>query len=73
LLYNKINLKENDFSIIVEEKYKLKNKIHSIDQFKTKINVRSNDLRKTSFNYRLPLIIKYLMYCLKTMSVKKNF
>ena len=73
LLYNEINLKENDFSIILEEKYKLKNKIYSISQFKTKINVRSNDLRKTSFNYRLPLILKYLMYCLKTVFVKKNF
>jgi|TARA_B110000483_G_C18015689_1_gene472951 glycosyltransferase involved in cell wall biosynthesis len=73
LLYNKIVLKENDFSIIMEEKYKLKDKIYSIRQFKTKIHVRSDDLRKTSFNYRLPLLIKYLMYCLKTIFVKRNF
>ena len=69
----KLFLKENDFSIILEEKFKLKNKIYSIEQFKTKIFVRSSDLRKTSFNYKIPLLIKYLMYCFKTTLVKRKF
>ena len=72
-LYNKVVLKENDFSIILEEKFKLKNKIYSIEQFKTKIFVRSSDLRKTSFNYKVPLLIKYLMYCFKSTLVKRKF
>jgi len=72
-LYENIILKENDFSIIMEEKYKLKNKILSIRQFKTKINVRSKNLRETTFNYSMPLIFKYLKYCVKTSFVNKNF
>ena len=72
-LYKNIKLLENDFSIIVEEKYKLKNKINTIDQFKTKIYLRSKDLRKTTFNYSLSLIFKYLNYCLKAFIIKKRF
>lgn len=72
-LYKNIKLLENDFSIIVEEKYKLKNKINTIDQFKTKIYVRSKDLRKTTFNYSLSLIFKYFNYCLKAFIIKKRF
>lgn len=72
-LYKNTKLLENDFSIIVEEKYKLKNKINTIDQFKTKIYLRSKDLRKTAFNYSFPLIAKYLNYCLKAFIVKKKF
>ncbi len=72
-LYKNIKLLENDFSIIVEEKYKLKNKINTIDQFKTKIYLRSKDLRKTAFNYSFSLIAKYLKYCLKAFIIKKRF
>ena len=72
-LYNNIILKENDFSIIMEEKYKLKSKIQSIAQFKTKIYLRSQDMRKTAFNYSLKLIMKYLIYCLKTSCIKRVF
>lgn len=72
-LYKNIKLLENDFSIIVEEKYKLKNKINTIAQFKTKIHLRSNDLRKTAFNYSLSLIFKYLNYSLKTFIIRKKF
>ncbi len=72
-LYENVILKENDFSIIIEEKYKLKNKISSIAQFKTKIHVRSKNLRETTFNYSIPLIFKYLKYSVKTAFVKKKF
>ena len=72
-LYKNVKLLENDFSIIVEEKYKLKNKINTIAQFKTKIYLRSNDLRKTAFNYSLPLISKYLNYCLKAFMIRRKF
>lgn len=72
-LYKNVILKENDFSIIMEEKYKLKNKIFSLRQFKTKINVRSKNLRKTTFNYSIPLIYKYLKYSVKATFVKKKF
>ena len=72
-LYKNVILKENDFSIIMEEKYKLKNKIFSIRQFKTKIYVRSKNLRKTTFNYSIPLIYKYLKYSVKATFVKKKF
>jgi glycosyltransferase involved in cell wall biosynthesis len=72
-LYKNVILKENDFSIIMEEKYKLKDKIFSIAQFKTKIHVRSKNLRETTFNYSIPLICKYLKYALKAAFVKKKF
>ena len=71
-LYKNNILKENDFSIIMEEKYKLKNKISSIAQFKTKIHVRSKNLRETTFNYSIPLIYKYLKYSVKAAFVKKK-
>jgi hypothetical protein len=72
-LYKNVILKENDFSIIMEEKYKLKNKISSIAQFKTKIHVRSKNLRETTFNYSIPLFHKYLKYSVKAAFVKKIF
>ena len=72
-LYKNIKLIENDFSIIMEEKYKLKNKINTIAQFKTKIYVRSENIRQTAFNYSLFLLIKYLTYCLKAFIKKRKY
>ena len=72
-LYSKIKLEENDFSIIMEEKYKLKKHIKSISEFSTKLKKRSNRMRKSSFNYSLKLISKYLFYCLMSFFVSNHY
>jgi dolichol-phosphate mannosyltransferase len=66
-LYNNIDLRENDFSIIMEEKYKLKNFIYTIAEFSTILGKRGNNLNKSSFEYSIKLIMKYLYYCVLTV------
>jgi len=65
-LYNNIELTENDFSIIMEEKYKLKKNLGTIAEFGTILGKRSDHLNKSSFEYSFKLINKYLFYCVKT-------
>ena len=72
-LYSKIKLEQDDFSIIMEEKYKLKKHIKSVAEFSTKLNKRSNKMRKSSFNYSLKLISKYLFYCLMSFFVANYY
>ena len=72
-LYNKINLRENDFSVIMEEKYKLKKFMSTIAEFSTVLGKRSNNLNKSSFEYSFKLISKYLFYCILTIiKINKN-
>lgn len=72
-LYKNFELRENDFSIIMEEKYKIKKFINTIAQFDTVLGSRGNDLKKSSFNYSIKLITKYLFYCLlSVLKTNKN-
>ena len=71
-LYNKIKLKENDFSIIMEEKYRLKKNLKTIAEFKTVLGKRGKNLAKSSFQYSFKLIMKYLFYCLITIFKVNN-
>ena len=72
-LYDNIELIENDFSIIMEEKYKLKKYIGTIAEFSTILGRRSENLTKTSFEYSFKLLIKYLFYCVMTIfKINKN-
>lgn len=72
-LYRGIKLKENDFSIILEEKYKLKKKIKTISEFKTRLGTRKKILKKSSFDYSIKLISKYLFYAvLSIFKMSKN-
>ena len=72
-LYNNIELKENNFSIIMEEKYKLKKYISTIAEFGTFLGRRGENLSKTSFEYSFKLLIKYLFYCVMTIfKINKN-
>ena len=71
-LYNKIKLRENDFSIIMEEKYRLKKNLNTISEFETVLGKRDNNLAKSSFQYSLKLIMKYLFYCLITIFKVNN-
>ena len=61
-LYTNINLVQNDFSIIMEEKFKLKKFIKTIAEFDTTLGTRGEGLKKTSFEYSFKLISKYLFY-----------
>ncbi len=73
ILYDKIYLRENDFSIIMEEKYKLKKFIKTIAEFSTILGKRDNDINKSSFEYSIKLMSKYLFYCILTISkINKN-
>ena len=63
-LYEGVNLKENDFSIIMEEIYFLKTKILTVAEFNTKIGQRKLEQTESSFNYNLYLIFKYFKYSL---------
>ena len=69
--YNKIDLRENDFSIIMEEKFKLKKFMCTIAEFSTILGKRGSNLNKSSFEYSLKLITKYLFYCVVTI-IKTN-
>ena len=71
-MYTNVNLKENDFSVIMEEKYKLKKYIKTISEFSTKLTERKKGIGKTKFNYSFKLIYKYLYYCIATFFIKKN-
>ena len=72
-LYSKVHLKEFDFSIIMEEKYRLKKFIKTIAEFNTVLGSRADDLSKSSFQYSFKLIIKYLFYCVMTVfKINKN-
>jgi glycosyltransferase involved in cell wall biosynthesis len=71
-LYSKIKLNENDFSIIMEEKYKLKKYIKTISEFPTKLSSRNNKIGQSSFNYSLNLILKYLFYCISSFLIKNK-
>lgn len=66
-LYNKVDLREKDFSIIMEEKYKLKKHIKTIAEFQTVLGSRADDLSQSSFQYSFKLITKYLFYCVMTI------
>ena len=71
-LYDGISFKENDFSIIMEEIYMLKNKILSVTEFKTKIGQRKLEQTKSSFNYNINLIFKYFKYSFLSFFKKSN-
>ena len=72
-LYNNIELIENDFSIIMEEKYKLKKFVGTIAEFGTILGRRGENLTKTSFEYSFKLLTKYLFYCVMTIfKINKN-
>jgi dolichol-phosphate mannosyltransferase len=71
-LYSNIHLNENDFSIIMEEKYKLKKYIKTIADFPTQLNQRKSQIRKTSFNYSFILISKYLYYCILSFFIENK-
>ena len=71
-LYSGIQLNENDFSIIMEEKYKLKKHIKTISEFPTKLSKRKSRIGKSSFNYSFILISKYLYYCVASFFVNNK-
>lgn len=71
-LYSDIHLNENDFSIILEEKYKLKKHIKTISEFPTQLSERKSQIRRSSFNYSFILISKYLYYCVISFFIKNN-
>jgi hypothetical protein len=71
-LYSSIKLNENDFSIIMEEKYKLKKHIKTISEFPTKLSKRKSQIRQSSFNYSFILISKYLCYCIASFFVNNK-
>jgi glycosyltransferase involved in cell wall biosynthesis len=71
--YFKINLIEDDFSIIMEEKYKLKRYIKTISEFPTKLSTRKSKIGKSSFNYSFKLILKYLYYCVASFFINNNY
>jgi hypothetical protein len=71
-LYSGIKLNENDFSIIMEEKYKLKKYIKTISEFPTKLSKRKSQIGQSSFNYSYTLISKYLYYCIMSFFIKNN-
>jgi glycosyltransferase involved in cell wall biosynthesis len=71
-LYSGIQLNENDFSIIMEEKYKLKKHIKTISEFPTKLSKRKSRIGKSSFNYSFMLISKYLYYCVASFFVNNK-
>jgi len=71
-LYSNIYLNENDFSIIMEEKYKLKKYIKTIADFSTQLSERNSQIRRTSFNYSFILILKYLYYCILSSFIKNK-
>ena len=71
-LYEGVNLKENDFSIIMEEIYFLKTKILTVAEFNTKIGQRKLEQTESSFNYNLYLIFKYFKYSLLSFFKKSN-
>ena len=72
-LYKNVNLKQNDFSIIMEEKYKLKDKINNIAQFATKIYNRKTEIRETSFNYHPIILLKYLSYAVLAFFKRRRY
>jgi glycosyltransferase involved in cell wall biosynthesis len=69
-LYLNIKLHQNDFSIIMEEKFKLKKYIKSVSEFSTKLTSRKKKIRKSSFNYSVELIFKYFIYCIFSFFVR---
>lgn len=71
-LYSGIQLNENDFSIIMEEKYKLKKHIKTISEFPTKLSKRKSQIGQSSFNYSFKLISKYLYYCIASFFVNNK-
>ncbi|MDC0968012.1 glycosyltransferase family 2 protein [Alphaproteobacteria bacterium] len=71
-LYEGINFSENDFSIIIEEIYLLKNKILSVSEFNTKIGQRKLEQTKSSFDYNINLIFKYFKYSFLSFFKKSN-
>ena len=57
----------------MEEKYKLKKFIKTIAEFSTILGKRDNDINKSSFEYSIKLMSKYLFYCILTISkINKN-
>lgn len=68
LLYKDICLSENDFSLIMEEKYLLKNKIKTIAEFETNLGTRNKSIKQSSFNYSTNLIFKYLFYSILSLT-----
>ncbi len=71
-LYEGVNFKENDFSIIMEEIYFLKTKILTVAEFNTKIGQRKLEQTESSFNYNLNLIFKYFKYSFLSFFKKSN-
>ena len=64
-LLNKIELRENNFSIIMEELYKLKPFVKTYARVPVILTNRANDLRPTSFAYRPSIFRDYLKYPLR--------
>ncbi len=71
LYENKIFI-EKDFSVIMEEIYKLKNKFTSVSEIETTIGQRNLKQRGSSFNYNIKLIYKYFKYSFLSFFIKSN-
>lgn len=64
-LLTKIELEEKNFSIIMEELYRLKPLIKSCANVPVVLTNRANHLRPTSFSYRYSIFWDYLKYPLR--------
>lgn len=71
-LYSKVKLNESDFSIIMEEKYKIKKHIKTISEFPTKLTERNKNIGQSAFNYSFSLVSKYLYYCVNSFFINNK-
>jgi dolichol-phosphate mannosyltransferase len=70
-LLRNYNFRENDFSFIMEELFFLSNKKKlKFSNIPVTLNVRTDDLRLSSFQYSFKAILKYLKYPLKALKLK---
>lgn len=67
----RMDLRENDFSIIMEELYQCKLLAHSYAEIPVRLKNRGEAQRSTSFSYRPAVFRKYLMFALKAFFVAK--
>lgn len=65
-LLQQISLKENGFSLIMEELYRLKPLAKSYGRVPVTLTSRAGNLRATSFRYRLSVFWDYLKYPLRS-------
>lgn len=66
-LLSKIELQENNFSVIMEELYRLKPLAHTYARIPVTLTDRAADLRGTSFRYRPSIFFDYLKYPLRSL------